>query len=434
MLKQLTDDRRIVWLSVVLYEGFIPWIGQDYLSPQAFAYLLWLGIVWIILRWLRAPTVAAAPAQSTAEFWGSVAEGAAPSPLRRLQSWLLTGLQPVEATSRRTRIIGVGLLTLLYGAIVTAHQLTPYIGLIPVAALAALSILRPRSVVLLMAAMAGGFLVLHWHLIASEYLSEFGGDLASNASGITGAAGRSVAELWTQRCSTLVMYGMWFGAILVAAINLRRPGPYLIAMILALSPVLIVLTSSYGGEAIYRAFLFSAPASALLIATTIVTRFRGHFGRLLLTAAVAGSLVAGTQGRLGMDYDYSFTTSEVVASEWLYANLPAQSLIILPSDAFPTSEAATYADFNVKIMPADPHAGSTQLSEANTTWVASWLDSLKRPIKYIVTSESMAHSAHFAGTPRGYDALAADLQRGLLGAVPIYRNATTTIYRLNTGV
>ncbi len=301
-------------------------------------------------------------------------------------------------------------------------------------AFALFSILRPRSVVLLMAVLAGGFLALHWHLIASEYLSQFGGDLVGNASGITGSAGRSVAELWTQRCSTLVMYGMWFAAILVTAINLRRPGPHLVAITLALSPVLIVLTSSYGGEAIYRAFLFSAPASALLIASTIVTRFRGLFGRLLLTAAVAGTLVAGTQGRLGMDYDYSFTTSEVAASEWLYAHLPTHSLIVLPSDAFPTSEAATYADFTFKVIPADPYTGSTHLSEANTTSIASWLDSLKHPIKYVVTSQSMARSAHFTGTPRGYDALAENLQRGFLGAVPIYHNATTTIYRLNTGV
>ena len=39
--------------GVVLYEGLVSWVGQDYLSPQAFGYLLWLAMALIILRWLR---------------------------------------------------------------------------------------------------------------------------------------------------------------------------------------------------------------------------------------------------------------------------------------------------------------------------------------------------------------------------------------------
>ena len=55
IFRLFTVDRRLPYLAVLLYEGLIAWVGQDYLSPQAFGYLLWLGIIAIVVRWLLAP-------------------------------------------------------------------------------------------------------------------------------------------------------------------------------------------------------------------------------------------------------------------------------------------------------------------------------------------------------------------------------------------
>ena len=52
ILRTLTIDRRLVWLAVwVFYLG--NWVGQDYFSPQAFAYLLYLMLLAILVTWMR---------------------------------------------------------------------------------------------------------------------------------------------------------------------------------------------------------------------------------------------------------------------------------------------------------------------------------------------------------------------------------------------
>jgi hypothetical protein len=48
----LTRDRRLVWLSCWIFY-IANWVGQDYFSPQAFAYLQYLLLLGIVLRWLR---------------------------------------------------------------------------------------------------------------------------------------------------------------------------------------------------------------------------------------------------------------------------------------------------------------------------------------------------------------------------------------------
>ncbi len=48
-----TEDRRLSWLAVwFFYLG--NWIGQDYFSPQALAYFLYLVVLAICLAWFRA--------------------------------------------------------------------------------------------------------------------------------------------------------------------------------------------------------------------------------------------------------------------------------------------------------------------------------------------------------------------------------------------
>src|SRR5690606_30994380 len=64
LFRTLTGSHRIVWLSIWLF--FITnWVGQDYFSPQAMAYLLYLVTIAVVLRGFRrrepTPPVLAAP-------------------------------------------------------------------------------------------------------------------------------------------------------------------------------------------------------------------------------------------------------------------------------------------------------------------------------------------------------------------------------------
>ena len=124
IFRLLTGDRRLPYLAVLLYEGLVAWVGQDYLSPQAFGYLLWLGIMAIVIRWLLVPV----PAHSRWRFVNTTRE------------FLLRGLPTPADASTAMRWIAVALVAVIYFAIVAAHQLTPYITLLGIAALVVLGL------------------------------------------------------------------------------------------------------------------------------------------------------------------------------------------------------------------------------------------------------------------------------------------------------
>ena len=85
------------------------------------------------------------------------------------------------------RAVAVTLVAVIYAAIVAAHQLTPYMVLAGVGALTVLDLLRPRWLLALLAAIAGGYLALHYSLIAQQFGGLFsGGNPLANAGGARG--------------------------------------------------------------------------------------------------------------------------------------------------------------------------------------------------------------------------------------------------------
>ena len=413
IFRLLTDDRRIAWLAVLLYEGLVCWVGADYLSPQAFAYLLWLAMMLIILRWLRAPVSSARPRGR----------------LARLRAPLVAGLRPAPATTKPIRVLAVTLVLAIYFALVAAHQLTPYAALAGVGALTVLDLVRPRWLVVAMAAIAGAYLAPRYGFIVHNFGSLFsGGNPIQNASGTT-AAHHAGTEATTALIVRALAASMWLVALAAIACRRRMLGRVAIPAALAFSPFLIVGAQSYGGEAIYRVFLFSAPWCALLIAGALCELRLPR--RWLLTGGVSlAALFAGLQGLYGPVSVNAFTTAEVAASRWLYAHIPRGSLIVLPQENFPMLESADYNDYELQVMPADPQIGESWLDEANLPQVESWIAGLGHRTAYIVVSRSMNASAAYYGAPKGYTELVSAIPTALHGSV-IYRNADAAIYRVN---
>ena len=417
IFRVLTRDRRVAYLAVVLYEGVVSWVGQDYLSPQAFAYLLWLGTVLIILRWLRRPAPAAEPAGR----------------LARLRAPLLAGLEAPPETTRKMRAVAVALVVVIYFVIVAAHQLTPYVGLAGIGALTVLDLLRPRWLLLLLAAIAGAYLAPHYSLISTDFGGLFsGGNPIANASGVRGAYNAG-PEAVTAEIVRGLAGAMWLLTLAAIARRRRSLGRIAIPAALAFSPFVILGAQSYGGEAIYRVYLFSAPWCALLIAGALCElRFPHRLPlRWPLVAAVGlAALFAGLQGLYGPVSVNAFTPAEVTASRWLYSNIPHGSLIVLPVGNFPVLETADYNDYAVQVMPADPQLGVSWMDESNLIEVEGWITSLGHQTAYIVVGRSMSASADYFGAPKGYAKLVQTIPTELRGSV-IYHNNDTTIYRLN---
>ena len=415
IFRSLTRDVRVAFLAVALYECLVGWVGQDYLSPQAFAYLLWLGVVLIALRWLRA-TSAATPAAGR---------------IGRVRAWLRRDLPPATfAPARRAPAIAIALG--LFATIVITHQLTPYAALVSLAPLALLGVLRPRWVLLAFAALALGFLASRYHLISSQYGGLLSGtDPVGNASG-TAHGWHSSAQAFTATVVRVLGLAMWLLTLAIVARRLRAPGRVIVPAVLGFAPFAILLGQSYGGEAIYRVFLFSAPWCAYLIAGALLALGRPVLRRVAVAAVLSAALLAGLQGLYGPVAVNAFTPAEVSASAWLYGHAPRGATLVLAAEDFPALQTADYAAHQVVPLPSDPLMGEAWLDPADEPTLERWVAGLGSEPAYLVLSTSMSAYADYYGFPKRLGTLRANLSASPRWSVA-YRNADVVIYRFAAG-
>lgn len=231
IFRTLVGERRIAYVAVLLFIGLVSWIGQDYLSPQAFGYLLWLGIVAIVLRWLRT--------------------GGTPSPhrgrLARLRARLLRGLEAAPETTPAQRLLAVAMVAVIFLCIVAAHQLTPYMALAGIGLLALLDLVRPRWLWFLLAAIAFGYLAPRFSFVSENFGIVSGVNPVSNASGVKGAYYKGGEAFTAWDCRLLALF-MWSLALAAVARRYREPGRVAIPGALALAPFALALVQNYGGK------------------------------------------------------------------------------------------------------------------------------------------------------------------------------------------
>lgn len=408
----IAPTRRVSYVALFLYEGLVSWVGQDYLSPQAFGYLLWFGIVIILVRWLLVPVPGDTRNRILARARGLFAA-------RQLAPYHSTRAQ------QRTAVV---LIAVLFFTIVAAHQLTPYIAIVGVASLALIGTARRGwLLVLLMAVIAFGYLAPRYGLISSQYGGIFsGGNPLSNASGVN--VSHQGDEAVTADIVRVLGVGMWLATLVVIAVQRRMLGTISIAVALVFTPFLILGGQSYGGEAIYRVFLFSAPWCAMLIAGALVKMRAIAWLRVAIIGACSLALAGGLQGLYGPVQSDTFTPAELSASLWLYSHAAPNSVFVLPVDNFPILETANYNSYVVQAMSDVFVADGKPLNEGNAAAVENWINSLKASYAYVVFSRSMNAFVSYYSTPQGYAHLASAV-RDRYGWTAVYRNADTTIYQ-----
>jgi hypothetical protein len=313
IFRMLAFNRRSAYLALFLYEGFVAWIGQDYLSPQAFAYTLWLGIASIMVRWLLMPVLA------SGERRGIVS---------RLRGRLLAKMPAPPTSSPAERGLAWTLIIVMYVAIVAAHQLTPYMALLGVGALVIFGLLwRGWLFLAILVLVAVSYVVPRYGMV-TEYGGIFsGGNALDNAAG-AGLVVPGAPEKFTAEFVHILGVGMWLLAAVAIAIKWRSLGRVAVPALLAFSPVLIVVVQSYGGEAIYRVFMFSAPWCAILIADALIELRSIAWRRLLVVSACIAILVAGVEGLYGPVRSFAFTPPELTASQWRPITSPYLKLLI----------------------------------------------------------------------------------------------------------
>lgn len=366
----------IPYVTVLLYLT-VNWEGQIYYSPQTMAFLLALLFQLFLLPLLE------------------------PERLRwpfKNRRWLKTapldipGEEKIDAFGRTARSIG---LIALFGAITITHQLSPYIVFAGVAALWVLGMLRQPVLVLVLMA----FLVIYpaLHLTVIDQNPMLNGFDISNTTGVKGFAVASPAQVLGSDLAKIVCLGIWGGTTVCALSYRRRLGIVLIPLVMAAMPLSLVLVSSYGGEGIYRAFLFSSPWCALVITTRLADLVRAPKLRLASVGlwALFAALASAQAAEFGQYPVLQVPQGEITASAYFLDHAPLNATLMLAASNFPSRVNGKYVLHNATESPNDPALDTYPQFEGNKLDLMSpkelalSVGSLTKSPGYLVIAPSM---------------------------------------------
>jgi GT2 family glycosyltransferase len=316
IFRRFTDDRRLVWTAVwFFYLG--NWVGQDYLSPQAFSYFLYLVVIAMCLRWYS-------PGGVSRQGGGTARTVRAPQ------------------HQRRRRVAILLFIAVLVAAVACSHQLTPFML---VSAAVALVVFRRSSERLLPLVVAA--LTLGWIAFAAK------GFLNQNLHGIVSAIGHpgantnssfinlsqaSSGQVLVAKVDRLLSAGLWVFAAVGVLRRRRLIRADLPLILLALSPIPLVLMSNYGGEMIFRVYLFALPFVAFFAAAAFFPSrkaswsWRWTVGLIGISAVLLAAFSVSYYGNEQVNY---FSPQEVQAGQWLTAHAPQGSFVVGPTGDLP---------------------------------------------------------------------------------------------------
>jgi hypothetical protein len=337
LVRRATLSERVAHLATVLYL-VTNWVGQNYFAPQTIATYLCLAFLALVIGWFM--------------------DGEVRQP-RLAPRWLRGRLQalPVDKSDKSPALHhGARLATVLalYLGLLMAHPLTPVLAVGAVGLAWVVGWVRDRGLLIGM-----GLLSIGWGLRCIPYFAAqsfdlgFGGQPSANAAGnldMTGAPATAVAVGELTRGFSLVVWLAALVGALVCSWAMRRTG---LLMVLVLVPFGLPFVQSYGGEVIYRVYLYSLPmvvafaAWGLLAAAPATGLRRWPQTTILATAGCllmsAGFLVA----HYGRENINTVDQSEVAMGEYIAENISDPALLAQFDGTYPAASSARYSSFQV---------------------------------------------------------------------------------------
>jgi hypothetical protein len=420
LYRSVTRDRRIIWGAAWIYYT-CSWVGQDYFSPQAFAFLLYVVVVAMVFRQLSVPPDDPSDPRQEADLGGASAVRSARRPRRRFR----LGWPPGRLM----------LVLVVEAAIISSHQLTP---LMLVTVLAVLSLPRANRRVTLLPLLGAVAMTLAWGAtVARPYIAanlhSFGqallapdGNAVSGLAGLGAAAPGQVLVAWIDRGLSAVIVLL----ALVSFVRCRWVRRSWIPLA-AVSPLPLLAANSYGGEMIFRVYLFALPATAFLVAALVLrqgSRLRLRAcGSFVLMAALLACLFFAYYSKEKMNY---FTPDEVAAAEYATGTAPPQSVVVAVTGNVPAFYAHYDEHLLIQLVQESPQVRALLVRDPLAGLRAAVAGTGKGAPVYLILSRAQEAENYLTGN------LPADTTARLRAAVErapgftvVYRNADAAVYR-----
>ena len=420
--RSVRADRRLVWASVWIFYC-ANWVRQDYLSPQALVYLLYLAVLALLLNWFPGGGSAWRP------HWpgGSLL---ARAHARWPNEQAVADAARVPAVRRGALAIAC---VAIVAAVIPSHQLTPFAILFAAVALVALGQCSLRGLPLIVAVMTAAWVTFFAAPYLTGHLGEVGGQLGNVGGTVSKGVGDRVGG--SSDHVTIVALRIAFTALLwgLAAVGAvkwlrgRRDGLALVA--LALAPLTLVFLQAYGGEILLRAYLFQLPVLALLAGALVVPaskRWQMGVGLAVLSAVLLAGLLFT---RFGNDRVLMFTKQEVQGIGRLYAAAPRNSILVAPSNNLAWQEQG-YGAYRHLLMNRIFTTREGTTPQALAARLANYLAGRPAPAAFLIITRSVRnYDAEFGSSPWGK---VTDLERGV-GRSPrfqlVYANPDVKVFR-----
>jgi hypothetical protein len=310
------------------------WVGQNYFAAQTLATLLSLSVLGLSMSW----------------FFGG--------PTRSMP-WLRSSINrvaphagpPVDSVSHPVRraVVLVAFLGLMM-----SHPLTPA----PTAGVLVLAWmvgwLRDTKLIVGIGAIAVAWTVRSYSYFAAQAFDlGFGGSPTDNADGNLDYSNAPDAVVAVGNLTRVFSAGVWLLALvgaLLCAWAMRRTGALIVA---ACIPFGIPLVQSYGGEAIYRVYLYSLPLMVGLVAWGIVTRTPIERRVIAPQPTVLASVVCLLLGagflvaHFGRERINNVEASEVAMDAYIAATIADPAVLAQFAGTYPAASTARYPSFQV---------------------------------------------------------------------------------------
>ncbi len=320
------------------------WVAQTYYSPQAFAFVLGLALIVIVLRQLRPNETTYSPLLTRwVERIGKVPQLSVNT--QNVNSW--------------PRSISISLVLGIDAVIVASHQLTPYMLLVSLFALMLTRVVRPWWMLAVMVVMTLGYFAANFQFIEHNYGVFTSVDPFNNAQGqgATLARAPTAGKLFNTYVellflAVLALFSICSGVRLLRQGLLMRALPF---VVFSLSPFFVLFGQNYGGEASLRIILFSSPWCVALISWALGTVANRRLrGTLTLSIAVIFTALF-IPSFLGEEELNIIAPAEVRASEWFYYHAKPGSVLVLAAPGFPYRYGGTYYEFKGPEGDANPN-------------------------------------------------------------------------------